>query len=94
MSLPPSADAEKQIKSSSACFHFIPSKINHEQIQSHSNPQSSFYCIKNTQQSSLPSSVRSLSRPGYSHAFFTVIPSMPSDMIDNVNVRNQLVFFF
>jgi hypothetical protein len=95
MSFPLSPDAEEQIKSTSACFHFIPSKTHHEQIQSHSNPQSSFYRIKNPQQSPFPTSTTtSISRTGYTHAFFTVIPPMTSDMIQNVNVRNQLAFFF
>jgi len=83
------SDAEEQTNSSNACFHFIPTKNDHIQLQYNSNPGSSFYCIKNLSQSSLLSSTASVSRPGYSHALFTVIPPMPN----NTNVRNHLVFF-
>jgi hypothetical protein len=88
-----SSDAEEQTKSPNACFQFIPSKNDHEQIQYNSNPESSFYCIKNAQESSFLSSTSSISRPGYARTLFTVIPPMLVDTVNNVNVRNQLSFF-
>jgi len=87
-------DVEEQTNSLSACFHFIPSKNDHEQIQYNSNPESSFYCIKNTQQSAFLSSAASVSRPGNARTLFTVIPPMPLDTVNNVNVRNQLPVSF
>jgi hypothetical protein len=88
------SDVEEQINSPNACFHFIPSKNDHEQIQYNSNPESSFYCIKNPQQSSFLSSTASVSRPGNARTLFTIIPPMPLDTVNNVNVRKQLAFFF
>jgi hypothetical protein len=88
------SDVEEQTNSPNACFHFIPSKNDHEQIQYNSNPESSFYCIKNTQQSSFLSSTASVSRPGNTRTLFTIIPPMPLDTVNNVNVRNQLPIFF
>jgi hypothetical protein len=93
MSLPMS-DVEEQTNSSNACFHFISSRNDHEPLQNNSNPESSFYCIKNTQQSSFPPSTAPLSRPGNARTIFTIIPPMSQDTANKTNVRNQLAFFF
>ncbi|CAF2342524.1 unnamed protein product [Rotaria sp. Silwood2] len=60
------SDIEEQTSSSNACFHFIPSKNDHEQLQCNANPESSFYCIKNAQQSSFIPSTSSILRAGSS----------------------------
>jgi len=93
MSLPVS-DVDEQTNSSNACFHFIPSKNDHEQLPNHSNPESSFYCIKNTQQSPFPPSSASVSRPGNARTIFTIIPTISQDPSNKTNVRYQLVVFF
>ncbi|CAF0809988.1 unnamed protein product [Rotaria sordida] len=77
------SDVEEQTNSSNACFHFIPSKHDHEQLQCNSNPKSSFYCIKNVQQSSCLSSTASVLRPGSVNSVFTVIPSTSQDTNSN-----------
>jgi hypothetical protein len=88
------SDVEEQTNSSNACFHFIPSKNDHEQIRYNSNPESSFCCIKHTQQSSFLSSIASVSRIRNTRTLFTVIPPMPLETVNNINVRNQLASFF
>jgi DNA polymerase sigma len=91
MSLPLS-DVEEQTNSSNSFFHYIPSKNDHEQLQNNSNPDSSFYCIKNTQQYPFPPSSASASRPGNARTIFTIIPTMSQDTANKTNVRNQLAF--
>ena len=89
------SDAEDQPSSTSACFRFIPSKIDHDPAQHHPNPDSSFYVIKTGQQSSSPfhSSAHAAARPGNARTLFTVIPPMPQDTATHTRVRYQLVLF-
>jgi hypothetical protein len=93
MSSPLSVD-EDQKNSSNAFFHFIPSKNDKDHLQYNSNPDSSFYCVKNTQTSSFLSSSATVSRPGNTRTLFTVIPPMSRDTSTNTNVRNQLAIFY
>ena len=87
------SDVEDLSASAKACFHYIPSKIDADQLPHNSNPESSFYVIKNTQQSSLfPSASASVSRPANARTLFTIIPPMPQDKVTKTNVRHQRVF--
>jgi len=89
------SDIDDLSASSNACFHYIPSKMDADQLPHNSNPQSSFYVIKNTQQSSFfPSATATVSRPGNARTLFTIIPPMPQDIITKTNVRHQLIFVF
>jgi len=89
------SDVEDQTGSANACFHYIPSKIDNEQLLHNSNPGSSFYVIKNAQQSSpFPSATTNVSRPGNARTLFTIISPMPQDTATKTNVRYQSVFFF
>jgi hypothetical protein len=85
------SDVEDQTSSAKACFYVISSKNDNEQIQYNSSPDSSFYVVKNAQQSS---SFPSSSRPGNARTLFTVIPPMPQDTATKTNVRCQMVYFF
>lgn len=85
------SDAEEQTNLVSACFQFISSKPDHEPPTCNSNPQSSFYCIKNAQQSSFPPSSASVIRPSSANSVFSVIPIIPQDTANNVKVRSQLI---
>jgi len=87
------SDVEDQSVSANACFHYIPSKSDNDQLLHNPNPDSSFYVIKNTQQSSpFPSSTTTVSRPGNARTLFTIIPPMPQDPPPKNNVRCQLIF--
>ncbi|CAF3417826.1 unnamed protein product [Rotaria sp. Silwood1] len=89
------SDVEDQTVSSNACFYYIPSTTDNDQMIHNSNPESNFYVIKNTQQSSsFPSSITTASRPGNARTLFTIIPSMAQDTTINTNVWCQLVFCF
>lgn len=89
----PLSNVEDLSASATAFFHFIPSKIDADQLPHNSNPDSSFYVIKNAQQSSLfPSSTTRACRPGNPRTLFTVIPPMPQDIMTRSNVRHQLIF--
>jgi hypothetical protein len=84
-------DAEDQAPSANACFQYIPSKTENDQSLHNSNPESSFYVIKNTQQSSpFPSSTTAVSRPGNARTLFTIIPAMPHDPATKTNVRCRM----
>ena len=88
------SDTEQHTNSSSACFHFIPSRNDHEQLQHNSNPESNFYYIKNAHQSSsfLLSTVP-ISKPGNVRTLFTVISPVSQDTANKTNVRHQLAVF-
>lgn len=66
----------------SSCFQFIPTKNDGESISSHSNPDSSFYLIKNT-------STSTMTRSGNARTIFTVIPPMPQDTTNFPRVRRS-----
>lgn len=92
------SDVEDQTNlSSSSCFHYISSKQDPAPHQAHSNPQSSFYCVKNTQSSLFLPSTAPVSRPANARTIFTVIAPIPQDAAACSNVREQLAyrsFFF
>ena len=92
------SDVEDQTNfSSSSCFHYISSKQDPAPHQAHSNPQSSFYCVKNTQSSPFLPSTAPVSRPANARTIFTVIAPIPQDAAACSNVREQLAyrsFFF
>ncbi|CAF4169412.1 unnamed protein product [Rotaria socialis] len=79
------SDVEEQISLSNACFQFISTKTDRERLQCNSNPESSFYCIKNTQQSSsfLPLA-SSVTRQGSTSSLFTVIPTISQDTANSM----------
>ncbi|CAF1218237.1 unnamed protein product [Adineta ricciae] len=85
------SDSEDQASSAKACFHYIPSKTDTDQLAHHSYPESSFYVIKNTQQSSPfhSSATTSISRTGNARTLFTVIPSMPQGPTTKTNASQQ-----
>ena len=73
------SDVEDQPNSASSCFRFIPSRSEHEQIASHSNPDSSFYVIKNPDRSS--------SRSGNPRTVFRVIHPVQQDTLTKSNFQ-------
>ncbi|CAF3811699.1 unnamed protein product [Rotaria sordida] len=84
------SDVEDQSASTDACFYYIPSTTDNDQIIHNSYPESNFYVIKNTQQlSSFPSSIMTVSRPGNARTLFTIVPSMPPDTMINTNVWKE-----
>ncbi|CAF0958549.1 unnamed protein product [Rotaria sordida] len=84
------SDVEDQSASTDACFYYIPSTTDNDQIIHNSYPESNFYVIKNTQQlSSFPSSIMTVSRPGNARTLFTIVPSMPPDTMINTNSSQQ-----
>ncbi|CAF3360749.1 unnamed protein product [Rotaria sp. Silwood1] len=85
------SDVEEQTNSSNACFYFIPSKNDHEQLPCNSNPDSNFYCIKNAQQSSFIPSTSSVLRPGGVNSIFTIIPSMSQDTANPKSSQHRLL---
>ncbi len=88
------SDVDDQSGSANACFHYIPSKSDSDHNLHHSNPESSFYVVKNTQQSSpFPFSTTTISRPGNARTLFTIIPPMPQDTATTNNVRSRIFFF-
>ncbi|CAF4420585.1 unnamed protein product, partial [Rotaria magnacalcarata] len=50
------SDVDDQLAGTNACFYYIPSKHEDNQLQHNSNPESNFYVVKNMQHSSLISS--------------------------------------
>lgn len=88
------SDAEEQINSTSACFQFIPSKNDREQFQHCSYPESSFYCIKNVQQSVFPPLTTSSARPGSADSLFTIIPPVLQETDKNRKVSSLLAICF
>jgi hypothetical protein len=90
----PLSNVEDESGSASTFFQYIPSKTDNDQLLHNSNPESSFYVVKNTQQSSpFPSSNTTVSRPGNARTLFTIIPPMPQDTASKNNVRCKLVCF-
>ena len=82
MSLPLS-DVEDQPNSAQAFFRYIPLKNDTDHLLHHSSPESSFYVIKNPQQSSvLPSQ-----RPGNARTLFNVIHPIAQETTNKINVR-------
>ena len=78
------SDTEDQSSSADACFYYIPAKINDDQSSHNANPESNFYIIKNTQQSSHFSySITNVSRSENPRTIFTIVPPMPQD-VNNV----------
>lgn len=89
------SDVEDQSASPNSFFHYVPSKTDTDNLLHNSNPESSFYVIKNTQQSSpFLSSTTIIPRPGNARTLFTVIHPLPQDTATKTNVRCQLVAFF
>ena len=89
------SDVEDQSSSAQAFFQYIPSKNNDTEHSLHySSPESSFYVIKNPQQSSiLPSGgTTSASRPGNARTVFSVIHPMPQETTNKINVRYLTLF--
>ncbi|CAF0925327.1 unnamed protein product [Adineta steineri] len=85
------SDTEDQATSSNAFFHYIPTKIDTDPLAYHSNPESSFYVIKNAQQSSssFPSANSNTLRAGNARTLFTVIPPMPQDTVARPHTSQQ-----
>jgi hypothetical protein len=90
----PLSDVDDQTSASSnACFRYIPSKSDSDHNLPNSNPDSSFYVVKNTQQFSPFPSSTTLPRPGNARTLFTVIHPTPQDTVTTNNVRNRIGFF-
>lgn len=87
------SDVEDQSSSAQAFFQHIPLKNNTEHLLHHSSPESSFYVIKNPQQSSvLPCGTTPTSRPGNARTLFSVIHPMPQETTNKINVRYLTLF--
>ena len=83
---------ERRSLSSSPCFHYVPFKQAPSPQQAHSNPQSSFYCVKSTASSSFLPSTAAVSRPANPRTIFTVIAPIPQGTAARPNVREQLAY--
>lgn len=91
------SDVEDQSSASpNSFFQYIPLKNDLDQSLHNSNPESSFYVIKNSQQSSPfhSSSTTNLTRSGNARTLFTIIPPLPQDMTIKNNVMYKLIVLF
>ncbi|CAF4430132.1 unnamed protein product, partial [Adineta steineri] len=72
-------------------FIIFRQKIDTDPLAFHSNPESSFYVIKNAQQSSssFPSANSNTLRAGNARTLFTVIPPMPQDIVARPHTSQQ-----
>lgn len=92
MSLPLS-DVEDPSNSAQAFFRYIPLKNDTDHLLHHSSPESSFYVIKNPQQSSvLPLQTTSTLRPGNARTLFNVIHPIAQETTNKINVRHSIRF--